>query len=74
MHAKNSNGPSTLPHGTPLVTSVGLEEEPLHVECVYSYHDYIANNNLKNQKSSSKHFLEFHSIVVLLAIGGQKPY
>ena len=30
MHAKNSNGPSTLPCGTPLVASIGLEEEPPH--------------------------------------------
>ena len=31
MHAKNSNGPSTLPCGTPLVTSISLEEEPPHL-------------------------------------------
>ena len=30
IYAKNSNGPSTLPCGTPLVTSIGLEEEPPH--------------------------------------------
>ena len=30
MYAKNSNGPSTLPCGTPLVMSIGLEEEPPH--------------------------------------------
>ena len=28
MHAKNSNGPSALPCGTPL--AIGLEEEPPH--------------------------------------------
>ena len=67
-YAKNSNGPSKLPCGTQLATSIGLEEEfpvyYVHVECVI----------IKNQKSSSKHFLEFDSVVILLAIDGIKLY
>jgi len=31
MYVKNSNGPSTLPCGTPIVTSIGLEKEPPHM-------------------------------------------
>jgi len=30
MYAKNSNGPTTLPYGTPLVALIGLEGEPPH--------------------------------------------
>ena len=55
MYAKSSNGPSTLPCGTPLVTLIGLEEEPPHTtHCV-------CNN--KSQKSSSKH-ISSNSIVL----------
>ena len=39
---KNSNGPTTLPYGTPLVALIGLEGEPPHTT------RWVCNN--KNQK------------------------
>jgi len=30
MHAKKSNGPNTVPCGTPLITAAGADVEPSH--------------------------------------------
>ena len=66
MHAKTAMAPvHFLVEHHLLHQSVWKRNLPiLHIECVI----------IKNQKSSSKHFLEFHCVVVLLAKGGVKLY
>ena len=48
MHAKNSNGPSKLPCGTPLVTLINLEKEPAHTtRCVRDHKKSEINGQFK---------------------------